>query len=62
MFGGEVAVADTQRTAEGGAQSCEAVISPREARKTFLRVLLAIRKRSRSISAHSGHVPRRKED
>ena len=28
--------------------------------KCFLRVL--IRKRSRSISAHSGHVPRRKED
>ena len=54
MFGGEVAVA--------GAQSCEAAISPREARKKILRVLLAIRKRSRSISAHSGHVPRRKED
>ena len=62
MFGGEVAVADTQRTAEGGAQSCEAAISPRKARKFFLHVLLAIRKRSRSISAHSGHVPRCKED
>ena len=35
MFGGEVAVADTQRNAEGGAQSCEEAISPREARKFF---------------------------
>ena len=50
-------MAHTQRTAEGGAQSCEAAISPREARKKFCYVFfLAIRKRSRSISAHSGHV------
>ena len=28
----------------------------------FYEFFLAIRKRSRSISAHSGHVPRRKED
>ena len=53
----------SQRTAEGGAQSREAAISPREARKKFFYVFfLAIRKRSRSISAHSGHVSRRKED
>ena len=30
--------------------------------KFFYVFFLAIRKRSRSISAHSGHVPRRKED
>ena len=30
--------------------------------KFFYVLFLAIRKRSRSISAHSGHVPRRKED
>ena len=36
-----VRLAHTQRTAEGGAQSCEVVISPREARKNFLRVLFS---------------------
>ena len=43
-------------------QSREAAISPREAGKFFYVFFLAIRKRSRSSSAHSGHVPRRKED
>ena len=31
----------SQRTAEGGAQRCEVAISPREARKFFLRVLFS---------------------
>ena len=37
IWGGQIA----QRTAEGGAQSCEAAISPREARNNFLRVLFS---------------------
>ena len=36
-----VRLAHTQRTAEGGAQSCEVVISPREARKNFLHVFFS---------------------
>ena len=36
-----VRLAHTQRTAEGGAQSREAAMSPREARKNFLRVLFS---------------------
>ena len=36
--------------------------SMRRAEIFFYVFFLAIRKRSRSISAHSGHVPRRKED
>ena len=36
-----VPLAHTQRTAEGGAQSREAAISPREARKILLRVLFS---------------------
>ena len=36
--------------------------SARSAEKFIYMFFLAIRKRSRSISAHSGHVPRRKED
>ena len=35
--GGQIA----QRTAEGGAQSCEVAISPREVRKCFLCVLFS---------------------
>ena len=37
----QLAHALSQRTAEGGAQSREAAISPREARKNFLRVLFS---------------------
>ena len=36
--------------------------SARSAENFFYVFFLAIRKHSRSISAHSGHVPRRKED
>ena len=36
--------------------------SARSAENFIYVFFLAIRKRSRSISAHSGHVPRRKED
>ena len=36
--------------------------SARSAEIIFYMFFLAIRKCSRSISAHSGHVPRRKED
>ena len=47
-----------RRSAEprSGDQSAQSV------EKIFYVFFLAIRKRSRSISAHSGHVPRRKED
>ena len=36
--------------------------SAQSAENIFQVFFLAIRKRSRSISAHSGHIPRRKDD
>ena len=38
---GGFSMAHTQRTAEGGAQSCDVAIRPRKAWKIFLRVLFS---------------------